>query len=107
MSIEQSGCLFTSECVDFSVVLGLIQNELDNDIKIFPITSKGTINLLFNSKVESICHVRVYDLRGNTLFENSYVESNATIDLNHLGEGFYFFEITKDNVQLIKRIIKK
>ena len=63
----------------------------DLEVNIYPNPTKGTINLLFNSKGESTYYVKVYDLQGNILFEDPYPGSNAKIDLNHLGKRVLLF----------------
>jgi len=79
----------------------------DLELKIYPNPTYGTIHLQFNTTEESKYQVKLYDLLSNTYLDKYYEKPNVHLDLNFLSEGIYFFEINKNNTQMIKRIIKK
>ena len=98
VNIEQNRCLFTSECVDFSVVLGLIQNKIDNHIKIFPIPSNNNLNIEFGSGFSGTC--KLVDLTGSIIKEHLF-RDKTSVKLNlDISKGIYLIRIISENGQI-------
>jgi hypothetical protein len=74
---------------------------LIDELKIYPIPSKGVVHLKFSGDIEKINTIEIHNLSGEKIFtHNGYIES---IDFSDQPKGIYYIVVFYGN----KRIIEK
>jgi PKD repeat protein len=88
-------------------LLSVEENEFD-EFSIFPNPNQGTFNIKLNSSSNSAINVVVYDIRGRSIFNNSYANTsrfNQVINLNTVQSGMYLVEVSDGERKAIKKIV--
>ncbi|MCF6365708.1 MAG: immune inhibitor A [Bacteroidales bacterium] len=94
----------TSEIATLSIASS-VKNIQENLFTIFPNPSKGNFNIHF-SEISKNVAVEITDISGKTISNSFYKEVNQSgIRINDLSEGFYFINITIDNLRYSKKLI--
>lgn len=88
---NQTNVLSTNESINEKLVLN-----------VFPNPTNGLINIEMN--FNSFSDVKIYDLMGRAIFQNSYKESSFSIDLNS-PSGVYLLHISNDKSNYNRKII--
>lgn len=78
------------------------ENELNQNVSIYPNPVKSHIHLNTDEIIESM---NIVDLYGKTIMSNIAV--NTTIDVTNLSNGIYFLQLSTDKGLLIKKFIKE
>jgi subtilisin-like proprotein convertase family protein len=92
-----------------SPTIGIEENTFE-DFAIYPNPNNGSFHVLLNSKSNSNINIQVYDIRGRTIFNNSYESAarfNQEITLNNAQSGMYLVKISDGERQTIQKIIIK
>ncbi len=77
---------------------------------IFPNPNNGSFNIKLKSNSDKDINVQIYDIRGRSIFNNSYVSStdfNQEINLNNAQSGVYLVKVSNGLKETIKKIIIK
>jgi subtilisin-like proprotein convertase family protein len=86
-------------------------NEFDlANFSIFPNPNSGSFNIKLNTTTNNKIGVEVFDLRGRSIYNNSYNSNsnfNQTIDLNNAQSGMYLVKISDGERSATKKIIVK
>ena len=85
-----------------------IQESEFEVFSIYPNPNDGEFTLNLNSTSNEDIHVTVYDIRGRSIYNNSFVntsEFNQVIDLNSIQSGVYLVNVTDGDRKTVKRII--
>ncbi|NJM80892.1 MAG: T9SS type A sorting domain-containing protein [Flavobacterium sp.] len=82
--------------------LGIDDHENQNEIILYPNPAE---NILTIETVNSIDKITVFDILGNKIMPKRV--SNSSIDVSSLANGIYFLEISSNNRNIVKKIIKK
>ncbi len=91
VAISENGCVDTSACVAI-VSVGLLQNTIDNVIRVFPNPSVGELTIDLGSVYEST-DITIRDAIGRIVATYNYTSvSTIQISLND-PSGIYFIEI--------------
>lgn len=98
--IDNGDCADTSSCFVIDQVGLSIQNE--QLFTISPNPTNGFVTLDFNT-IEATLMVR--DAQGKLIL-SSQIQSGDSLDLNHLPNGVYFFEVNTNEQLIVKRVIK-
>lgn len=88
--------------------LSVDDNELANNIKIFPNPNNGTFNIQLRNSLNEKVLMSLYDLGGRLIHSQSienFGETNNTISLNNLSTGVYLLKIIDGNRELAKKLI--
>jgi hypothetical protein len=80
---------------------GIEENE-DNSIAIFPNPAKDVLNI---TSEKAINQIDVYDVNGKLV--KSYTNVNNTINVKDLATGVYMLNITTEDGQVSKKIVKE
>ncbi|MCX7551539.1 T9SS type A sorting domain-containing protein [Xanthomarina sp. F2636L] len=75
---------------------------------IFPNPNNGEFTIHLNSTSNKDIHVQVYDLRGRTVFNKTYLNStdfNQVINMNKVQSGLYLVKVNDGERQTIQKII--
>ena len=80
---------------------GIEENE-DNSIAIFPNPAKEVLNITSEKVINQI---DVYDVNGKLV--KSYTNVNNTINVKDLATGVYMLNITTEDGQVSKKIVKE
>lgn len=99
----------------FAMVINGVQSNLNIDdvnfkenILIYPNPVKDILNIRANHNLNNV-QIRVFDNMGNVVYLNKVksLNSNESINLNHLPTGVYMMYINSDQGTVTKKIIKK
>ena len=86
---------------NFSQELSL-EEEVINEISIFPNPSTGSVNIIYEDADEK--SVEVLDLSGKVLFSVKMI-SELSIDLSSFDSGLYFISVFNESFSSLKRIV--
>ncbi len=85
-------------------VLGIEENSLTNNFKMFPNPSNGNITIK-NSKSD-INEILIYNVIGNQVYQQKNIPQQANLNLKHLNSGIYMVKIvTTDDKTITKKLI--
>ena len=90
-----------------TAVLSVAENQFD-EFSLFPNPNNGTFTIALNSYSNKDINVEVYDIRGRSIFNNSYENTssfNQTINLNNVQSGMYLVKVSDGERITIKKII--
>jgi len=98
---NQMGCSFS---VIVANPTGI--NKLEElGISIYPNPTNGIVKLDFaNNNVQKL---KISDMAGRTIIENTAVQQNETIDLSKYSSGIYIISVETDNGSFTSKIIKE
>jgi hypothetical protein len=87
---------------------GIKENELLNQIKVFPNPVTDNLQIEINSEVRSEnADLRIYDVVGNLVFEKSIATNNTTINVSSFANGVYVVKATTEKGVVVKRFVKE
>jgi hypothetical protein len=97
---------------DPGVLTGIESNEaVISDFNIYPNPSNGLVQVsMVNEEANNDLQVRVLDISGKTVFEDTYVAGqlfNEQLDLSSLEGGVYFIQLNNGEVQRTEKLILK
>ena len=87
--------------VNITATVGIEENE-DNNISIFPNPAKDMLNI---TSEKAINQIDVYDVNGKLV--KSYTNVNNNINIKDLATGVYMLNITTEDGQVSKKIVKE
>ena len=98
-----------SICVsDTEPVLAVNEIQTENLFSIYPNPNNGEFTIQFNSKTSRDIKVEIFDIRGRSIFANSYINPygfNETINLGNVQSGIYFVNAGVGNIKSTRKII--
>ncbi|MCT4637252.1 MAG: T9SS type A sorting domain-containing protein [Bacteroidales bacterium] len=89
--------------IKVSKVLG-INNELSTKVKIYPNPTTGGCNI---NLPDGNFKLRVFNMSGKLVMVKNNITNNTAVNITDKANGTYLFEISKDNVKTIKKVIKR
>lgn len=102
---------FDGEVEDYTInvqaSLSVEEFGFDNFV-VFPNPNKGEFTIKLNSSLSSDVNVEVFDLRGRSIYKNSYKDVgdfNEKINLNNVQSGMYILSVNDDKRKSTKKII--
>ncbi len=97
---------------DWTVIVNEAENIENNSVKVFPnpVNSKK-INLEFDSEIQGICTVKIFNLKGNMIFSddiNNQEKTNSVeLNLPDLDNGVYIISFENNgNLKYSKFIVE-
>lgn len=83
-----------------------IEDELRDDVSIYPVPAQNYVNVAVTSGLHSDLNVRVTDLQGRTLVTEVIPSSQdmLRLDVANFSKGIYFVEVTGENGRFVQRI---
>jgi len=100
-----------AEVEDYTVVvepsLSIPENTFD-EFSIFPNPNNGEFTINLSSRSNKNINVEVYDIRGRSIFNNTYDSTSdfsQSINLNSVQSGMYLVKVTDGDRIAIKKII--
>jgi len=98
------GLIFASKMVQKQPTLD-IDNFKDSDIKVYPIPSKGLINIISDEKINTI---EVYDSAGRIVQKQMHSSPSKESKINiNSPKGIYYLKIKTNSRISVKKIIKE
>ncbi|SEL91950.1 Por secretion system C-terminal sorting domain-containing protein, partial [Aquimarina amphilecti] len=98
VEITLNGCSERSSCF-LVATLSVEEEELkDQDLRIYPIPTKGLLNISVPIK-----KVTIFNMIGEKVFESN----TNTFDISELNSGIYFVNIEGEKGNTVKRILKE
>ena len=80
-----------------------IETSIANDaLAIFPNPTQDYINISSNSTISAL---QIFDITGKQVFQTNTV--NETVDVSFLNAGIYLVKMQGNNVNVVKKLIKK
>ena len=95
------GCIATST-IHVPVLIGVGELADDAALKVFPNPSTGIFRV--QSKMKN-AQLRVYDLQGSLVFQQSELTLNPSLDLSALGAGIYTLALSNDKEIQYRKIV--
>ena len=95
--------IFIHKMTNFSV--GLIENDLANEISVFPNPSNGIFQLNFKNEQSFIGTLEIYNAIGEKVYAESNIEEQMQIDLSAFSKGIYYLEIISATKNYYQKII--
>lgn len=90
--------------------IGIEENRLISNLKVYPNPSNGVVNISFDSQSSNKTEIRITDMAGKELMkvtkDNINGQFEATIDIGKLPKGVYLLQINSDNLSTQQRLIK-
>ena len=83
-----------------SIGIQTLNEEGDLKIKIYPSPSTGSIFIYGEETPLGL--IRVYDLQGKILIQQSSSNANIKLDISHLQSGTYIIEVFKKHLKIVK-----
>lgn len=84
---------------------GIIENDFDNNISIYPNPTTGNTIIEFKEPVTNSIDIKIYDMTGKMLFvEKSLSDNKINIDLQHFPNGLYFIAIQTPEKIITRKI---
>jgi hypothetical protein len=88
----------------FAQYYAIDENETDNGLAVFPNPTSGIVTI--NS--ESLAHVAVVNIFGQTVIKEPCSGGDVTIDLSEQPAGIYFLNLTDDKGKMsVKKVVKE
>ncbi len=79
-----------------------------SSIKIYPNPTNSSIQISYDNSINNLKSYQINDIKGRVVLQNEYDNLSNSINLNNLNAGVYFIKLnTKDDLTIIKKIIKK
>lgn len=98
--------------IESVLTLGIddVATSFESTFSIYPNPNSGSFNIKIDSPISNKINVSVYDIRGRSIFNNSYNNSsnfNQTINLNNPQSGMYLVRVNDGERSTTKKIIVK
>jgi subtilisin-like proprotein convertase family protein len=108
-NFDQDGGNLTNFAIELCLEGQLSVNEFDlNSFAIFPNPNNGEFTIKLNSNSGNDIKVNVFDIRGRSIFNNSFTNTGdftETVNLNSVQAGMYLVTVNDGNNEVTKRII--
>ncbi|MTI31636.1 T9SS type A sorting domain-containing protein, partial [Xanthovirga aplysinae] len=92
---------------DIPTFLGM-EEELKNNVSIYPIPSEGPINLSLGNSFKGNLLLTVHALNGKVVYQREvqyHNEETLSLDLSQLRKGIYILELEKGDQKVLKKIV--
>jgi hypothetical protein len=83
--------------------VGLKENVLESDIRLFPNPSRGTFNIQSNRNENM--DVFIYNVEGKRIAKYFSLKNEDSIDMKEFGKGMYFVRIKIGEGVLTKKLV--
>ncbi|HMG14895.1 MAG TPA: T9SS type A sorting domain-containing protein [Saprospiraceae bacterium] len=81
------------------------QNEMLNDLSVFPNPSDGLFTLNMENTGNKIHHIKIFDANAVCIYQSLTESNSQTIDLAKHSKGLYYIEVLNDQGSFVKKII--
>ena len=101
---NEFGCISTG---NFNVDFANLINKQDNSIKVYPIPSVNSINIIASN--QNIMSIQIMDIIGNSIMIHNNINQKETkVNISDLASGVYFIKVIDYSGQeTIKKFLKK
>lgn len=92
-----NGCSAISDTIKACTVLGLLHNEMESNISLFPNPTTGIFTLEFGGSLNGNFKLEIFDFTGRKCYQNELAVSNErkfNIDLSSFAKAIYSVNIT-------------
>jgi serine/threonine protein kinase, bacterial len=104
--VNQNGCdSVTTLELTISPTTNAFTPLLDKSLNVYPNPSAGLINIDINNPNVSAKSVRIMNILGNEIYNNTSPSSNTKVDLSQYGKGFYIVTITSQQESVTRKIL--
>jgi len=88
---------------------GINNIDLSNQLSLYPNPGNGIINIALNGILKGKVNVKIMDITGRIVFEKSYTQVSAGINVNISKEvpNLYFITLSDANHTLVKKFMKR
>ncbi|WP_052309036.1 ice-binding family protein [Aequorivita sublithincola] len=91
-----------------SVVLGINESSLDQDLALYPNPTTNVVNLVNKTNI-SLEKMMIYDIIGKLVSQTNLreMQGEKAVDVSSLAAGVYVVQIIGNNASTVKRLIKQ
>lgn len=100
---DLNGTIFKFQYCTSGCGTDIQDNNLDNNLTIFPNPTNGLFNLKINTFENT--QIKVYNVLGECIYQNISTSSNFQIDLSSQTSGVYFIQLHTEQGTINKKII--
>jgi len=90
--------------VNFTIGTTSYENQIENQLSIFPNPSSGLFNIQLNEE-HYWNHLSITDISGREIFSTSNINKNVLLDLREFRNSVYILNLFSDNETLIRKIV--
>ncbi|NUY81547.1 T9SS type A sorting domain-containing protein [Flavobacterium sp. MAH-1] len=97
---------FTEPTPGANCTLGLDYFHNEDDIRVYPNPTNGTVNIRINNYSGNV-NIQVVDVNGRVVFQkpNAAFNNEHSIDLSHLQTGMYVVKVNAENINISRKLI--
>ncbi len=107
-AFNADGCSGMSNSITVVLATNTVENiSAQNSFTIYPNPNKGEFVLKFFENEKGECQLKVYDIGGRLVFENSFsvMKQQIPISLNTLEKGVYFISVEMNNRKEVHKLL--
>lgn len=101
------GTYLLSVAVTRTINLGLVENQLENNIKIYPNPAKDFLTIDCKDFNGELNELNLTNIQGQKVYSSNLINQSKTINLpvNNFSDGIYLLQVKTNNGNLTKKII--
>ena len=101
------GTYLLSVAVTRTINLGLVENQLENNIKIYPNPAKDFLTIDCKEFTGELNELNLTNIQGQKVYSSNLFIQSKTINLpvNNFSDGIYLLQVKTNNGNLTKKII--
>jgi plastocyanin len=103
--ISNGSCVDTSSCYNVTIT-SILERELSKPLQIAPNPATNNLSLV-NFRASDIQQLRVYNLSGQMVLDETGLFSTTKIDVSQLVDGVYFIEVLTNNERYLSKFVKQ
>ncbi|MFK7756702.1 MAG: choice-of-anchor J domain-containing protein [Flavobacteriales bacterium] len=98
---------YPTTVADCAIVVGIEEESVSNDFKVFPNPSTGLVNIQLGNTQDQL--VEVFNLSGQKVFSNNFQANSGIIslDLSDLSKGIYTVNLTSEGAVATEKLVIK
>lgn len=82
-----------------------VEQDQENAMLVFPNPTNGTVTLKLNRLESKTALVRIFDISGKIVYEESLPQSSTQLDLKFLEKGVYYLKVIDGSQEYIEKVV--
>jgi len=101
VELTEFGCVDTSVCMLVNNV-GINESISNLGFELFPTPATNLLNITFNSKLQAVHHVAIFDTKGSKIRDLELINGIQTIDISDLNPGIFIIQMDHQFRKFVK-----